>query len=47
MIDVFFNCGVNQSSDLILEMALNVSQFSVDARLFLVVSYLETLNFVF
>ena len=27
-------------------MALEVPQFSVDARFFMVVSYLETLNFV-
>ena len=27
-------------------MALEVPQFSIDARVFMVVSYLETLNFV-
>ena len=27
-------------------MALEVPQFSVDARVFMVVSYLETLNFI-
>ena len=42
------HCGVNQSSGLISKMDLNVPQFSlsVDARVFMVVSYLETLNFV-
>ena len=35
------------SGGLISKMALNVPQFSVDARVFMVVSYLEALNFVF
>ena len=42
------HCGVNQSSGQCQRcMALEVPPFSVDARVFMVVSYLETLNFVF
>ena len=40
------HCGVNQSSGLISKMALNVPRFSMDARVFMGVFYLETLNFV-
>ena len=38
------HCGLNAVVQRC--MALEVPQFSVDARVFMVVSYLETLNFV-